>query len=57
MSPREAAGVKEIEAQRELLASRAAEYAGLLAETNEKLASALKRIDELTAIDPNDNRN
>lgn len=57
MNSREAAGVKEIEAQRELLASRAAEYAGLLAETNEKLASALKRIEELTALDPNDNRN
>lgn len=49
MNTRESAGVKEIETQRELALSRAAEYAGLLAEAQEQLAAAVKTIEELSA--------
>lgn len=49
MNTRESAGVKELESQRDILASRAAEYAGLLAETGEQLAAAVKTIESILA--------
>lgn len=49
MNTRESAGVKEIETQRELALSRAAEYAGLLAEAQEQLAAAVKTVEGLLA--------
>lgn len=48
MNTRERAGIREIELQRDFALSRAAEYAGELAECKEQLAAAVKTIEELS---------